>query len=139
MNASSSTDSSPAETLLAAGSHAARSTSQAQPASGLPLEMRHPTRGDSRYVEPGYSVRVLLLGPIELIRRRDWTLAAVSVLLPIAGQIFLAPTANRSYLKLLVRRGYRAVSREPGQVSRVEWQLGMQLPRYTGRSSKSAG
>lgn len=104
----------------------------------MTLEMRHPTRGDSRQVAPGYSVRVLLLGPIELIRRGDWTLAAVSVLLPIVGQIFLAPTANRSYLKLLVRRGYRAVSREPGQVSRVEWELGMQLPRYTGRSSKSA-
>jgi len=103
------------------------------------LEMRHPAHGDSCQVSLGYSVRVLLLGPIELIRRGDWRLVAVSVLLPIAGQIFLASTANRAYLKLLVRRGYRAVSREPGQISRVEWALGIQLPRYVGRSSKSAG
>ncbi|MEY4906691.1 MAG: hypothetical protein RL260_409 [Pseudomonadota bacterium] len=101
--------------------------------------MRHPATDDRVEVSLGYSLRVLLLGPIELVRRGDWRLAAVSLLLPIAGQIFLAPTAYRSYLKLLVRRGYRAVSTAPGQISRIEWQLGMLLPRYTGRSTKPAG
>jgi hypothetical protein len=101
------------------------------------LEMRHPATGDSRLVRVGYSWRVALLGPIELVRRGDWPGVAVSVLLPVGGQLFLAPTANRTYLKLLVRRGYRAVSREPGQIGRVEWALGMLLPRYAGRSVKS--
>ena len=102
------------------------------------LELRHAVTGDSRHIAMGYSLRVALLGPIELIRRGDWRGTAVSMLLPIAGQLLLAPTANRSYVKLLVRRGYRAVSREPGQISRIEWMLGLQLPRYAGRSSKSA-
>ena len=108
------------------------------PAAGMTLQMRHPSTGDRVEASLGYSLPVLLLGPIELIRRRDWPLAAVSVLLPIVGQICLAPIANRAYLKRLVRQGFRAVSGEPGQISRIEWQLGMQLPRYTGRSSKSA-
>jgi hypothetical protein len=56
----------------------------------------------------------------------------------VLGQLLVAPSANRTYLKLLLRRGFRAVSTTPGHVSRVEWQLGLQLPRYTGRSSKSA-
>ncbi len=102
------------------------------------LQMRHPVTGENLLVSMGYAWSVLLLGPIELVRRRDWPLAAVSVLLPILGQILLAPWANRAYLKRLLRRGFRAVSTEPGHVSRIEWQLGMQLPRYTGRSSKSA-
>jgi hypothetical protein len=106
--------------------------------TSLTLHMRHPATGESREVSLGYCVPVLLLGPLVLLRRGDWRLAAVSLLLPIIGQICLAPTANRSYLKLLIRRGFRAVSAEPGQVSRIEWQLGMQLPRYTGRSSKPA-
>lgn len=117
---------------------------EAQPATGSKadarpvLELRHAESGDSRQIDIGYSLRVALLGPIELIRRGDWRNAAVSVLLPVVGQLLLAPTANRAYVKLLVRRGYRAVSREPGQVSRIEWMLGLQLPRYTGRNSKSA-
>lgn len=102
------------------------------------LELRHAESGDSRQIAIGYSLRVALLGPIELIRRGDWRSTAVSLLLPVVGQLLLAPTANRTYVKLLVRRGYRAVSREPGQVSRIEWMLGLQLPRYAGRSSKSA-
>lgn len=101
------------------------------------LEMRHPASGDSRRFRAGYSREVALLGPIELIRRGDWRGVVVSVALPIVGQLLLAPTANRSYAKLLVRRGYRAVSREPGQVSRVEWMFGLQLPRYAGRNAKS--
>lgn len=104
----------------------------------LVLEMRHAESGDSRQIPMGYSLRVALLGPIELIRRGDWRSAAVSVLLPVVGQLLLAPTANRAYVKLLVRRGYRAVSREPGQISRIEWMLGLQLPRYAGRSSGKA-
>lgn len=108
------------------------------PKTGLTLQMRHPSTGESVQVPVGYSVPVLLLGPIVLLQRRDWRSAAVSLLVPILGQILLAPTANRSYLKLLVRRGFRAISVEPGYVSRVEWELGMQIPRYTARSSKSA-
>jgi hypothetical protein len=100
--------------------------------------MRHPLTGDRAGVSLGYSLPVLLLGPIELIRRRDWPRVVVSLLLPIVGQICLAPFANRAYLKRLVRQGFRAVSSEPGQISRIEWQLGMQLPRYAGRSNKSA-
>lgn len=100
--------------------------------------MRHPVTGARAQVPLGYSLPVLLLGPIELVRRRDWPLAAVSVLLPIVGQICLAPFANRIYLKRLVGQGFRVLGGEPGQTSRIEWQLGMQLPRYTGRSSKSA-
>jgi hypothetical protein len=123
------------------------STSKSAPAPSIDvpqavsrtLQMRHPATGESVHVQLGYSLPVLLLGPIELARRRDWPLVAVSVLLPIVGQIFLAPTAYRSYLKLLVRRGYRAVSTEPGQISRIEWQISMLLPRYTGRSTKPAG
>ncbi|WP_293999083.1 hypothetical protein [Sphaerotilus sp.] len=102
------------------------------------LQMRHPATGESVQVPLGYSLPVLLLGPIELARRRDWPLVAVSVLLPIVGQIFLAPIANRSYLKRLLRQGFRAVSPSPGYIGRIEWQLGMLLPRYTGRSNKSA-
>ncbi|MEX8495799.1 hypothetical protein [Sphaerotilus sp.] len=102
------------------------------------LQMRHPATGKSLLVSTGYAWQVLLLGPIELVRRRDWRLVAVSVLLPVLGQILLAPWANRAYLQLLLRRGFRAVSTTPGHVSQIEWQLGMQLPRYTGRSSKSA-
>jgi len=109
-----------------------------QPNAGVTLLMRHPSTGESVQVPLGYSVPVLLLGPLVLFRRGDWRLAVVSLLLPIVGQILLAPTANRSYLKLLVRRGFRAVSTEPGHVSRAEWTLGMQIPRYTARSSKSA-
>jgi hypothetical protein len=114
------------------------STESIQSDTSLTLQMRHPTTGKSVQVPLGYSRRVLLLGPIELVRRGDWRLVVVSLLVPVIGQILLAPTANRSYLQLLVRRGFRAVSAQPGQVSRIEWTLGMQLPRYTGRSSRSA-
>ena len=116
----------------------ASSTESIASDTSLALQMRHPTCGQSVQASLGYSWRVLLLGPIELVRRGDWRLVAVSLLLPILGQILLAPTANRSYLQWLVRRGFRAVSAHPGQVSRIEWALGIQLPRYTGRSSRSA-
>lgn len=109
----------------------------AQSNAGLVL-LRHPSTGESVQVPLGYSVPVLLLGPFVLFRRGDWRSAVVSLLLPIVGQIMLAPTANRSHLKLLLRRGFRAVSTEPGHVSRLEWELGMQLPRYTGRSTRSS-
>ena len=115
----------------------ARTTSA--PGDEFTLLMCHPATGQRVRLPLGYSVPVLLLGPIELLRRRDWTRVAISVLLPIAGQILLAPTANRAYLKLLLRQGFRAVSTEPGHVSRIEWRLGLQLPRYTGRKSKSSG
>ena len=104
----------------------------------LVLQMRHPVTGQRQDVPIGFSLPVALLGPIELARRRDWTSLAISVALPLLGQWLLAPSANRTYLKLLLRRGFRAVSTTPGHVSRIEWQLGMQLPRYSGRSSKSA-
>lgn len=110
----------------------------AQSNAGLVLLLRHPSTGESVQVPLGYSVPVLLLGPFVLFRRGDWRSAVVSLLLPIVGQIMLAPTANRSHLKLLLRRGFRAVSTEPGHVSRLEWELGMQLPRYTGRSTRSS-
>lgn len=109
-----------------------------QPNAGLMLLLRHPSTGESMQVPLGYSVPVLLLGPFVLFRRGDWRSAVVSLLLPIVGQVMLAPTANRSHLKLLLRRGFRAVSTEPGHVSRIEWELGMQLPRYTGRSTRSS-
>ena len=105
--------------------------------ASLVLQMRHPATGQRQDVPIGFSLPVALLGPIELARRRDWTSLAISVALPVLGQLLLAPSANRTYLKLLLQRGFRAVSTTPGHVSRIEWQLGMQLPRYSGRSSKS--
>ncbi|WP_338416211.1 hypothetical protein [uncultured Sphaerotilus sp.] len=111
-----------------------------RPTIGAPiLLMRHPQTGETVEVPIGYSWPVLLFGPVVLARRRDWRLALVCLLLPLVGQVFLARTANRAYLNQLLRRGFRAVSTERGRVSQIEWQLGMQLPRYTGRSSRSAG
>jgi hypothetical protein len=101
----------------------------------LRLLMKHPQTGDQQVVPIGYSVPVLLAGPIPLLRRRNWGLAAVCVLLPIVGQILLAPQANKLHIRHLLRRGYRAVSTEPGRVSHIEWLLGMQLPRYAGRKT----
>lgn len=104
----------------------------------LVLQMRHPTTGQRQDVSVGFSLPVALLGPIELARRRDWPSLAISLVLPVLGQLLLASSANRTYLKLLLQRGFRAVSTTPGHVSRIEWQLGMQLPRYSPRSSRSA-
>jgi hypothetical protein len=111
---------------------------EALPGEESTLMLRHPVTDERVRLTLGFSRPVLLLGPIELGRRRDWLRMAISLLLPIAGQILLAPTANRAYLKLLLHRGFRVVSTAPGHVSRIEWQIGMQLPRYTGRKTPSA-
>lgn len=103
------------------------------------LLMRHPETGDTVQAPIGYSWQVLLFGPVVLALRREWRLALMCLLLPLVGQVLLAWTVNRTCLNHLLRRGFRAVSTERGHVSQIEWQLGMQLPRYTGRSSKSAG
>ena len=110
-----------------------------QPTLAAPiLLMRHPATGESVQVPIGYSWQVLLFGPVALALRREWRLALVCLLLPLVGQVLLAGTANRIYLNQLLRRGFRAVRTQRGYVSQIEWQLCMQLPRYAGRSSKSA-
>lgn len=105
------------------------------PGSGMPREllMRHPRTGEERIAPVGYAWSVLLAGPFVLARRGDWSMALVCLLLPLLGQALLAPQANRRHLRRLVARGYRAVSTVPGRVSHVEWALGMQIPRYSGR------
>jgi hypothetical protein len=109
------------------------------PKTVQPLELRHPRTGDSVIVPVGFSLPVALLGPIPLLMRRSWRLAAlttvVSVALPVAGQIFMATRINRMLVKNLLARGYRAVGTTPGMVSAAEWVLGFQLPRYAGRST----
>ena len=67
------------------------------------------------------------------LRRPCAALLLACLLLPLLGQALLAPQANRRHLRRLVARGYRAVSTVPGRVSHVEWALGMQIPRYSGR------
>lgn len=103
----------------------------------LHLLMKHPETGAQQVVPIGYSVPVLLAGPVPLLLWRNWRLAALCVVLPILGQILLAPHANRLHIRHLLKRGYRAVSTEPGRVSHIEWVLGMQLPRYGGRRSSA--
>ncbi|MFM2053676.1 MAG: hypothetical protein RL456_1713 [Pseudomonadota bacterium] len=99
------------------------------------LLLRHPASGDERRVRIGFSVPVLLLGPFALAARRQWLPALGAVLLPVAGQILLAPVANKMLLRQCLRRGYRVVSSGQGQISQAEWHLGMQLPRYSGRKA----
>lgn len=120
-----------ASTLLAPGE-----AGSAQ-ADRLRLLMKHPKTGDQQIIPIGYSVPVLLAGPVPLLLRRNWGLAALCIVLPILGQILLAPHANRLHIRHLLKRGYRAVSTEPGRVSHIEWLLGMQLPRYGGRRSSA--
>lgn len=107
------------------------------PVDRLRLLMKHPQTGDQQIIPIGYSLPVLLAGPVPLLLRRNWELAVLCVVLPILGQILLAPHANKLHIRHLLKRGYRAVSTEPGRVSHIEWLLGMQLPRYGGRRSSA--
>lgn len=97
------------------------------------LLMRHPRTGRDELLSLGYSRAVLLLGPIELARRGDWAMVLFCLVVPLIGQILLAPSANRRFLMRLLRQGYRAVRTRPGLVSHAEWLLGMQLPRHDSR------
>lgn len=49
----------------------------------------------------------------------------------------MATRINRMQLKNLLARGYRVVSHTPGMISAAEWVLGLQLPRYAGRSTSA--
>lgn len=97
------------------------------------LLMRHPASGRECHAPIGYAWPVLLFGPLAMARRRDWSGALVCLVLPLAGQILMAPRANRRHLRRLIAQGYRAVSTAPGRVSHAEWLLGMQIPRYSSR------
>lgn len=100
------------------------------------LRLKHPYTGRHAQAPLGYSVPVALLGPLPLLWRRNWPLALctllVSVALPLAGQLYTASLANRLHLQRLLRQGYRAQGRFPGEVSTVEWNLGIKIPRYRG-------
>jgi hypothetical protein len=100
------------------------------------LRLKHPHTGRNAQAPLGYSIPVALLGPLPLLWRRSWPLALctllVSVALPVVGQLYMASLVNRLHLQRLLRRGYRAQGRFPGEVSTVEWNLGIKIPRYRG-------
>lgn len=100
------------------------------------LRMKHPVSGASTIAPLGYSLPVALLGPLPLLWRRSWGLAALiliaTVLLPLIGQVLLASRVNKLHIQHLLRRGYRAMGRFPGEVSAIEWNLQITLPRYRG-------
>lgn len=116
--------------------HVARPTARPPARKLPPLMMRHPRTDHCTEVPLGYSLPVALFGPLPLMLRRDWPLAGltlvVSVLLPVLGQITMGRYTNRMHIRNLLRRGYRAAGRAPGEVSAAEWALGMSLPRYRG-------
>lgn len=101
--------------------------------------MKHPRTGSTAVAPIGFSVPVLFFGPVPILMRGNMRLALITTLawvgLPVAGAIFMAYHANRMHLKDLLRWGFCAVSNEPGMISRIEWMLGLQLPRYRGRKA----
>lgn len=82
---------------------------------------------------------VLLLGPLVWLGRRNWLLAATCVLLPLVGQVALAYCGDRLQVRGLVRKGYRAVGDEPGDITGKERLLRMNLPRYRERTTSGLG
>lgn len=96
--------------------------------------MRHPDSGREVLVPIGFSPAVFLFGPLVWLVRRNWVLAATCVLLPLVGQVALAYCGDRLQVRGLVRKGYRAVGDEPGDITRKERMLRMSLPRYRERS-----
>lgn len=116
-------------------------TVPAQP--GRSLRLRHPQSGQVLLLPLGYSLSTALFGPLPWLWRRCWRLAGlvalVAIVLPLLGQVLMAAHVQRLYLRHLLRDGWRAWSRWRGDVSAVEWRLGLSLPRDRGPVHSGAG
>lgn len=97
------------------------------------IEMRHPITGKERRVDIGFSRAVLLWGPLALAKKGDWIGVLACIAMPLAGQIMLAPVANKRHLRRLIAEGYYAVSNTRGHISHAEWLMCERIPRYRNR------
>lgn len=109
---------------------------------GRSIRLRQPESGRVIVLPLGYSWATALLGPLPWLLRGCWRLAGLvtlaTVVLPLLGQMLLAAHVQRLYLRQLLRQGWRAWSRWRGDVSAVEWRLGLSLPRDRNNGKSGA-
>lgn len=109
---------------------------------GRSLRLRHPSSGKVIVLPLGYSLPTAFLGPLPWLFSGRWRIAGLvalaTVALPLLGQVLLAAHVQRLHLRQLLRQGWRAWSRYRGDVSAVEWRLGLSIPRDRGPSRTGA-